>query len=172
MEHFENMPPGTDKLDINTVGIHFLEFAVAFLTLAKCQYQHDNDVKVNSLPFFTLVALDNWADEDYTMSELADKLQITKQQLSKLINVLEEKELVERIHDKENRRRVYIRIRDRGRAMMDDLKREMLASTIYGLSSYSETELSEMDYCIRRLTALMEKFNIRYEQGRESKSLY
>ncbi len=61
------------------MGVHFLEFAVAFLTLAKCQYQHENDVKVNSLPFFTLVALDNWADVDYTMSELADKLQITKQ---------------------------------------------------------------------------------------------
>ena len=146
--------------DINSVGVHFLEFAVAFLTLAKCQYQHENDVKVNSLPFFTLVALDNWADGDYTMSELADKLQITKQQLSKMINVLEEKELVERIHDKENRRRVYIRICDRGRAMMDDIKRGMLESTLYGLSSYTDEELREMDYCIRKLTELMEKFNI------------
>lgn len=153
-----------EKTDINTVGIHFLEFAVAFLTLAKCQYQHSNDVKVNSLPFFTLVALDNWADVDYTMSELADKLQITKQQLSKLINVLEEKELVERIHDKENRRRVYIRIRDQGRAMMDELKSCMLESTLYGLSTYTDEELRDMDFCIRRLTELMEKFNIKYEQ--------
>lgn len=168
MEQNEMTITGADQIDINTVGIHFLEFAVAFLTLSKCQYQHDHDVKVSSLPFFTLVALDNWADEDYTMSELADKLQITKQQLSKLINVLEEKELVERIHDKENRRRVYIRIRDRGRAMMDDLKRKMLESTIYGLGSYTEPELREMDYCIRRLTELMEKFNIRYEQRRET----
>lgn len=153
------------KTDINSVGVHFLEFAVAFLTLAKCQYQHDNDVKVNSLPFFTLVALDNWADEDYTMSELADKLQITKQQLSKLINVLEEKELVERIHDKENRRRVYIRIRDHGREMMDDLKRGMLESTLYGLSAYTEDELKDMDFCIRRLTELMEKFKVGYDCG-------
>lgn len=106
------------------------------------------------------MALDNWADVDYTMSELADKLQITKQQLSKMINVLEEKELVERIHDKENRRRVYIRICDRGRAMMDDIKRGMLESTLYGLSSYTDEELREMDYCIRKLTELMEKFNI------------
>lgn len=144
--------------DIHTVGIHFLEFAVAFLTLSKCQY-HSSSLKVSSLPFFTLVALDNWAEKDYTMSELADKLRITKQQLSKMINMLEEKGLVERIHDRENRRRVYIRICDAGREMMDCLKQEMLESTLFGLRSYSPGELFEMDSCICRLIKLMEKFN-------------
>ena len=144
--------------DIHTVGIHFLEFAVAFLTLSKCQY-HSSSLKVSSLPFFTLVALDNWAEKDYTMSELAEKLRITKQQLSKMINMLEEKGLVERIHDRENRRRVYIRICDAGREMMDCLKQEMLESTLFGLRSYSPEELFEMDSCICRLIKLMEKFN-------------
>lgn len=147
-----------------TVGIHFLEFAVAFLTLSKCQYQQSHEVKVNSLPFFTLIALDNWADEDYTMSELADKLQITKQQLSRLINVLEEKGLVERIHDTANRRRVYIRICDAGRTMMDNVKQEMLDSTLFGLRSYTEEELNDMDRCICRLTELMGKFNTEPEE--------
>lgn len=148
-----------DKQDINSVGVHFLEFTVAFLTLAKCQYQQENVVKVNSMAFYALVALDNWADEDYTMSELADKLQITKQQLSKLINDLEEKQLVERIHDTANRRRVYIRISGLGREMMEDLKRHMLDFTLRGLKSYTNEELADMDYCICRLTELMEKFN-------------
>lgn len=148
-----------ENIDKNNVGIHFLEFTVAFLTLAKCQYQEENTVKVSSMPFFTLVALDNWADEDYTMSELADKLQVTKQQFSKLINDLEAKQLVERIHDTHNRRRVYIRICDKGRAMMAELKGHMLQSTLRGLKSYSMEELSEMDYCICRLTELMQKFN-------------
>ena len=44
--------------------------------------------------------------------------------------------------------------------MMDDIKRGMLESTLYGLSSYTDEELREMDYCIRKLTELMEKFNI------------
>ncbi|MFR6329077.1 MAG: MarR family winged helix-turn-helix transcriptional regulator [Eisenbergiella sp.] len=115
MENIENRIncESGGRPDINSVGVHFLEFAVAFLTLAKCQYH----MKMTSSKFPPLFhpggTLDNWADVDYTMSELADKLQITKQQLSKMINVLEEKELVERIHDKENRRRVYIRICDR-----------------------------------------------------------
>lgn len=145
--------------DRNQVGIHFLEFAIAFLTLSKCQYQQSSAVKVSSMPFFTLVALDNWADEDYTMSELADKLQVTKQQLSKLINDLEDKDLVERIHDTANRRRVYIRIKEQGHAMMDDLKAQMLANTLKGLTAYTEEELSDMDYCLCRLTELMGKFN-------------
>ncbi len=152
------LAPEEYMTDIHTVGIHFLEFAVAFLTLSKCQY-HSSSLKVSSLPFFTLVALDNWAEKDYTMSELAEKLRITKQQLSKMINMLEEKGLVERIHDRENRRRVYIRICDAGREMMDCLKQEMLESTLFGLRSYSPEELFEMDSCICRLIKLMEKFN-------------
>lgn len=145
--------------DINTAGKHFLQFAIAFLSLAKCQYQQANDVKVNSLGFFTLVALENWADENYTMSDLADKLQIAKQQLSRLINDLEAKELVERIHDTANRRRVYIRISRHGLEMMDELKQSMLKSTTAALSAYSEDELEELDHCLCRLTKLMEKFN-------------
>lgn len=154
-----------EKRNIDAVGIHFLEFTIAFLTLSKCQYQENTAVKISSLPFFTLVALDNWADEDYTMSELADKLQVTKQQLSKLINDLEAKELVERIHDTANRRRVYIRIKEQGHAMMNDLKKQMLDSTLKGLVSYSEEELAEMDFCLRRLTELMGKFNTGVEES-------
>lgn len=147
------------RTDVNTAGRHFLEFAIAFLSLAKCQYQQANDVKVNSLGFFTLVALENWADENYTMSDLADKLQIAKQQLSRLINDLEAKGLVERIHDTANRRRVYIRISRHGLEMMDELKQDMLKSTTAALSSYNENELDELDHCLCRLTKLMKKFN-------------
>ncbi len=147
------------RTDVNTAGRHFLEFAIAFLSLTKCQYQQTNGVKVNSLGFFTLVALENWADENYTMSDLADKLQIAKQQLSRLINDLEAKGLVERIHDTANRRRVYIRISRHGLEMMDELKQDMLKSTTAALSSYNENELDELDHCLCRLTELMKKFN-------------
>ena len=92
------MNPGKKNSNLlKNTGIHFLEFALGFLSLAKCHYQPSHDMKVNSLPFFALIALDSWADQDYTMSELADKLSITKQQLSHMIKVLEERGLVERI---------------------------------------------------------------------------
>ena len=69
------------------------------------------------------------------------------------------KELVERIHDTANRRRVYIRISRHGLEMMDELKQSMLKSTTAALSAYSEDELEELDHCLCRLTKLMEKFN-------------
>ncbi len=145
---------------LQTAGVHFLEFSVAFLSMVKRHYQQSgNDIRANSLAFFALIALDSWAADDYTMSDLAEKLQVPKQQLTKLINDLEEKGLVERIHDTENRRRVYIRICEPGRILMEDVKQEMLQSTLHGLRSYSGEELKEMDSCICRLTELMEKFN-------------
>lgn len=140
-------------------GIHFLEFALGFLSLAKCHYHPSQEMKVNSLPFFALIALDSWAEQDYTMSELAEKLNITKQQLSHMIKVLEERGLVERIHDTANRRRVYIRICDSGREIMNQMKQDMLSSTLSGLRGYTQEELTSMDECLCRLMELMEKFN-------------
>ena len=146
---------------LQTAGVHFLEFSVAFISMVKRHYQQDGggDVRANSLSFLALLALDSWSNDHYTMSDLAEKLQIPKQQLTKLINDLETKGLVERIHDTENRRRVYIRICDTGRTLMDEVKQEMLQSTLHGLRAYSKEELQEMDQCICRLTELMEKFN-------------
>ena len=146
---------------LQTAGVHFLEFSVAFISMVKRHYQQDggSDVRANSLSFHALLALDSWSNDHYTMSDLAEKLQIPKQQLTKLINDLETKGLVERIHDTENRRRVYIRICDTGRTLMDEVKQEMLQSTLHGLRAYSKEELQEMDQCICRLTELMEKFN-------------
>ena len=146
-------------------GVHFLEFALGFLSLAKCHYQPSQDMKINSLPFLALIALDSWADQDYTMSELADKLNITKQQLSHMIKILEERGLVERIHDTANRRRVYIRICDSGREMMNQMKQDMLDSTLSGLRAYSPEELASMDECLCQLMKLMEKFNCEPEKS-------
>lgn len=156
---------------LKNTGIHFLEFALGFLSLAKCHYQPSQDIKVNSLPFFALIALDSWADQDYTMSELADKLSITKQQLSHMIKILEERGLVERIHDAANRRRVYIRICDSGRELMNQIKQEMLDSTLTGLRAYTQEELTSMDECLCRLMKLMEKFNCEVEESTQNVSV-
>lgn len=147
------------KEELHTVGIHFLEFAVSFLSLAKTQYQQENGIKANSLSFYVLLTLENWKEQHFTMSELADQLQIPKQQLSRLINDLEEKQLVERIHDRENRRRVYIRICEPGKETIEDLKQHMLDCTVQNLNAYTEEELEELDHCVCRLNQLIAKFN-------------
>ena len=136
-----------DDEKLRTAGTHFLEFAFSFLTFAKCQYQSANHIKINSLPFFTLSVLADQKDE--------------KQQLSKLINDLEDKALVERIHDTANRRRVYIRISPCGLEAMERLKETMLETTIAALHIYNEEELETLNSCLESLTPLMEKFHLK-----------
>lgn len=148
-----------DRETIQKTSEHFLEFVITFLSLTKCQYQCANKVKINSLTFFTLIALKRCPDKHFTMSELADRLQITKQQLSRLINDLEDKGLVRRIHDTANRRRVYIQLSEQGLEMLDALKQDMLQSTASAMQAYSSEELADMDYCLCCLAGLMEKFH-------------
>ena len=73
------MNPGKKNSNLlKNTGIHFLEFALGFLSLAKCHYQPSHDMKVNSLPFFALIALDSWADQDYTMSTSASAIPVVR----------------------------------------------------------------------------------------------
>ena len=136
------MNPGKKNSNLlKNTGIHFLEFALGFLSLAKCHYQPSHDMKVNSLPFFAM------------------------------IKVLEERGLVERIHDTANRRRVYIRICDSGREMMNQMKQEMLSSTLFGLRAYTPEELASMDECLCRLMELMKKFNCETDEPAKNVSV-
>lgn len=84
-----------------------------------------------------------------------------------MIKVLEERGLVERIHDTANRRRVYIRICNSGREMMNQMKQEMLSSTLFGLRAYTPEELASMDECLCRLMELMKKFNCETDEPAE-----
>ena len=84
---------------------------------------------------------------------------MAKQQLTKLVNDLEEKKLVTRIHDQANRRKVYISITPSGQELLSTLHQAMLDSTIQALSVYTRDELSEMSQAFETISRLMEKFN-------------
>ena len=88
-----------------------------------------------------------------------------------MIKVLEERGLAERIHDTANRRRVYIRICDSGREMMNQMKQEMLSSTLFGLRAYTPEELASMDECLCRLMELMKKFNCETDEPAKNVSV-
>lgn len=148
-----------DKIVAQQASAHFLKLALSFFCLAKSQYNQQNMVKANTLAFRTLVTLNELTGRRLTMSALAERLDITKQQLTKLVNDLEEKQLVERIHDPKNRRLVYIHITDHGSSMLRELKQSMLESTMDAMAGYTDQELEEMDRCMVKLTELLEKFN-------------
>ena len=104
--------------DLPAVGAHFLEFVIQFFTLTKIQYQQQNQIKANTQGFQLLFLLNHQEEASLTMSELAAQMHTTKQQLTRLVNALEEKRLVRRIHDTQNRRLVYLSITPEGKESM------------------------------------------------------
>lgn len=144
-----------------TVGTHIVDFTLTFFNLAKNIYRHENQIRVNSLAFQVLLELNEHSPDSppFTMSDLADCLRITKQQLTKLVNDLEDKQLVRRIHDNANRRHVYIAITPDGRRLLNSLYQDMYRTTQQALSSYTEDEILELDQAMVTISRLLEKFN-------------
>lgn len=144
-----------------TAGAHFVDFTLTFFNLAKTIYRHENQIRANSLAFQVLLELNDQPGDSppFTMSDLADCLRITKQQLTKLVNDLEDKQLVRRIHDTANRRKVYISITPEGSQLLNALYQAMSKTTLTALSSYTEDEIQELDQALVTVTRLLAKFN-------------
>ena len=144
--------------ELSSAGLKFMDFAIRFFNMAKCQYQQQNQVKANKAGFQVLFILSMPEYAQPTMSFLADEMGITKQQLTKLVNDLEAMGLVKRIHDERNRRQVYVTLTDDGRNEFEKIKQAMLECTVAGLKDFSEDELEQLGDCLERLIPLLEKF--------------
>ena len=147
-----------DQQELSSAGLKFMDFAIRFFNMAKCQYQQQNQVKANKAGFQVLFILSMPEYTQPTMSFLADEMGITKQQLTKLVNDLEAMGLVKRIHDERNRRQVYVTLTDDGRNEFEKIKQAMLEFTVAGIKDFSEDELEQLGDCLERLIPLLEKF--------------
>ena len=147
-----------DQQELSSAGLKFMDFAIRFFNMAKCQYQQQNQVKANKAGFQVLFFLSMPEYPQPTMSFLAEEMGITKQQLTKLVNDLEAMGLVKRIHDERNRRQVYVTLTDDGRNEFEEIKQAMLECTVAGLKDFSEDELEQLGDCLERLIPLLEKF--------------
>ena len=147
-----------DQQELSSAGLKFMDFAIRFFNMAKCQYQQQNQVKANKAGFQVLFILSMHEYPQPTMSFLAEEMGITKQQLTKLVNDLEAMGMVKRIHDERNRRQVYVTLTDDGRNEFEEIKQAMLECTVAGLKDFSEDELEQLGDCLERLIPLLEKF--------------
>ncbi len=140
-------------------GKIFLEFAILFYTTAKNMYRHENQIRIHSAAFQALIDLSDLPPDRpaMTMSELADDLRITKQQLTKLVNDLEEKQLVERFHDKANRRLVNVSITAEGRTLLEQLKADMLQTTLLAFADLTDGEILELENAFTDIKPLILK---------------
>ena len=75
-----------DQQELSSAGLKFMDFAIRFFNMAKCQYQQQNQVKANKAGFQVLFILSMPEYTQPTMSFLADEMGITKQQLKNSIS--------------------------------------------------------------------------------------
>ena len=104
-----------------------------------------------------LYALRKHREDPITMTKFADEMGITKQQLTKLVNDLEDKGYVQRVHNPENRRQVYISITDIGVEHLDTMIGELVHEVIHSMAEFDDAEKTKLKESICTLSELFRK---------------
>ncbi|WP_434310344.1 MarR family winged helix-turn-helix transcriptional regulator [Hominifimenecus sp. rT4P-3] len=142
--------------DKELASLFFDVFSDFMLTLKKSA-SSEAELKMNSHTFFVLFTLTHEKEKPITMTMLAEALQISKQQLTKLVNDLEGRNYVERIHDQVNRRLVYIRITKAGQRRMDEFSEAALKPVTETLRLYSREEKEKLAEDFAGLTKFLKE---------------
>lgn len=96
-------------------------------------------------------------EESMTFSEIGKSLSIIKQQLSPLINRLEENALVKRVQDTNDKRRVRIKITSEGKKFIDKNQDEIKNRLKNTLHTLSKEEIQEFGASLQTLMRLFSK---------------
>lgn len=97
------------------------------------------------------------------MSELAERAQMPKQQITKVVNQLEEDCYVVRMRDSADRRVVRLCLTGRARAFMQQYTRDFKRALGAVFEPLGEEELNEFCQCIARVDQLLNRLNARGE---------
>ena len=111
----------------------------------------------NKLPFQVLYVLCNHPPPGLTMSQLAEALLISPQQLSRLISSMEEAALVQRELDPANRRRVYVRALPAGKQELERAIGETRDWLAAQLTVFSDEEMHRLHECFVFISSLLER---------------
>ncbi len=135
----------------------FLNFMVDYYALTRRHEIETNQYRANSHGFSMLYALRKYQNQPITMTHFADEMGITKQQLTKLVNDLEDKEYVVRTHSRENRRQVYISITEQGMAYLETMIGELIHEVLRALQYFDAEERARVRQSVVTLSELFRK---------------
>lgn len=93
--------------------------------------------KIHSHGFHILYLLERSHEKKLSMSFLLTELQMTKQQMSKIITELEDFSLIERIRTGKDRRNVFVRLTEQGDAYFKSTAKAVSAAIEASLASQS-----------------------------------
>lgn len=101
---------------------------------------------------YHLLVMLSFSEWPPTIGEIAKKFGKAQNTMSERISRLEEKELVERITDFEDRRSIRVNITKEGEKLVETIRRER--SSIFVLNATTKMEEDEVDILIRQLEKL------------------
>ncbi len=93
---------------------------------------------------------------DLCMGEISEELQVSKQQLTKIINGLEELGCVTRYQDTTNRRNVRVKITDLGKSTSEEIRSSILEKETLLLEKMSEEDRERLLASIHTIKILLE----------------
>lgn len=88
-----------------------------------------------------------------TMSALAEELSMSNQQLTKVVDALEGFEMLERVCDKNNRRKIYAQITPKGKQTLQALNAELDKKLQHLTSKFSDDEMDKLFECVAHIAA-------------------
>ncbi|MGN1067058.1 MAG: MarR family winged helix-turn-helix transcriptional regulator [Candidatus Fimimonas sp.] len=91
--------------------------------------------------------------EQLTMSALAEELSMSNQQLTKVVDALVGFEMVERVYDANNRRKIYAKITPKGKQLLTDLNAELDKKMAYLMRKFSDDEMDKLYECVAHIAS-------------------
>lgn len=107
------------------------------------------DIPISMTQLTCLNIINN--QEQLTMSALAEELSMSNQQLTKVVDALVEFDMVERVYDTNNRRKIYAKITSKGKQLLTDLHQELDKKMAYLMRKFSEDEMDKLYECIAHI---------------------
>ena len=139
-------------VDNHSVARECIQFLMLFFAISKKPRAPLAEIKLHSRAFDVLFTLQVFPGRELTMSALAEEMGISKQQLTKLINPMEDQG-----HDRNNRRQVRIAITDRGKQVVDGLLENAAEQLTPEMAVFTEEEKQEFLACAGTFRRLLSK---------------
>lgn len=149
-----------------------------FLKLIHAFKRTTSKVKTNSLApaeFMTLIAIQhigmskqkNGIDEGVKVSDISEQLETSKPDVSKKIRLLEQKELVKRCENKQDKRVTYIEITDKGNDILLANWRKAEEFLTNVLKRMGEADMMEFMRLCERMREAMEEEIKELQKGKD-----
>ncbi len=135
----------------------FLTFMLEYYSLVRRHIVESNQYRLHSHSFSLMYTLRENEGRKLTMTDYSREIGVTKQQLTKLVNDLEDKGYVRRIHNTENRRQVYVEISEEGKAYLDSMLSEVTTEITSSLSYLDEAEKEKLSKYSSELAVIFKK---------------